>query len=184
MVGVGESARTPGVGRPASAAEWRSHFGAWVVNSSPLVLSFDLLNATVMDVVWPFITNIEAIAVNQAWAGHPGGALPLAASSTNATASTTGPTTSVSGGASGDARAWAKPLSGGRVAVVLVNMRAAGAIDVDLGVPAASWLPPLPRDAAVRDVWARKGAGAAVAGKFAVRGLAAHDSRFLIFSPA
>jgi hypothetical protein len=100
--------------------------------------------------------------------------------SATATATATGPTI----GASGDASAWAKPLSGGRVAVVLVNMRAAGAIDVDLGVPAASWLPPLPRDAAVWDVWARKGAGAAVAGKFAVRGLAAHDSRFLLFSPA
>ena len=39
--------------------------------------------------------------------------------------------------------------------MVLVNMRAAGAIDVDLGVPAASWLPPLPRDAAVWDVCGR-----------------------------
>jgi len=41
------------------------------------------------------------------------------------------------------------------MAVVLVNMRATGAIDVDLGVPAASWLPPLPRDAAVWDVCGR-----------------------------
>ena len=169
MVGVGESARTPGVGKPLSVAEWRSHFGAWAVNSSPLILSFDLANETVLDSVWPFVTNMEAIAVNQAWSGHPGAVLPLDESGGVAVGSH-------------NASAWAKPLPGGGVAVVLVNMREAGAIDVDLAVPSAL-SPALPPTASVRDVWAHADAGAAVAGTFAVRGLEPHDSRFLVFKP-
>jgi len=52
--------------------ETRSHFAAWCVVSSPLTLSHDVTNDTVMDAVWPVIANPEAIAVNQAWAGHSG----------------------------------------------------------------------------------------------------------------
>jgi len=52
--------------------ESRSHFGAWCVVSSPLVLGFDLRNSTKMNQVWDIITNTEAIAVSQTWAGHPG----------------------------------------------------------------------------------------------------------------
>jgi hypothetical protein len=33
----------------------------------------DVNNATIMDSVWDVIANKEAIAVNQAWFGHPGG---------------------------------------------------------------------------------------------------------------
>lgn len=29
-------------------------------------------NDTTMNKVWPFVSNIEVLAVNQAWAGHPG----------------------------------------------------------------------------------------------------------------
>jgi len=50
----------------------RSHFGAWCVVSSPLILGFDLSNDKIMTEVWPIITNTEAIAVSQTWAGHPG----------------------------------------------------------------------------------------------------------------
>ena len=167
MVGVGESARTPGVGAAGSVQEWRSHFGGWCVNSSPLILSFDLTNVTVMDAVWPFITNLEAIAVNQAWAGHPGRALPLDPVTVGRNAS-----------------AWAKPLPGGRVAVVLVSMRQPGtsAIDVDLSVPTMI-SPDLLPTSGVRDVWQRRDVGNA-AGSFPIRNLEPHDSRFLIFSPS
>jgi hypothetical protein len=40
---------------------WRAHFGAWAINSSPLILSFDLSNASKLDAVWPFITNKEVL---------------------------------------------------------------------------------------------------------------------------
>jgi hypothetical protein len=55
----------------AVAAE-RSHWGLWSVVSSPLVLGFDLNRSDTMDRVWPLISNTEALAVNHAWAGHPG----------------------------------------------------------------------------------------------------------------
>ena len=53
-------------------AEEQSHFGLWCVISSPLTLSFDLANAKIMNRVWDFITNPEALQVSQSWYGHPG----------------------------------------------------------------------------------------------------------------
>ena len=62
--------RDPGL----SETEAATHFAAWAIVSSPLILSHDVNNATIMDAVWPIISNKEAIAVNQAWAGHSGSA--------------------------------------------------------------------------------------------------------------
>lgn len=52
--------------------ETASHFGAWCIVSSPLILSHDLTNKTVMDRVWPLISNKDALKVNQAWDGFSG----------------------------------------------------------------------------------------------------------------
>jgi len=60
------------VGNTASATQDRSHFGAWVVVSAPLILGFDLTDQSKMDRVWDIISNTEAIQVSQTWAGHPG----------------------------------------------------------------------------------------------------------------
>ena len=57
---------------PLSRTEARSHFGAWCVVSSPLVLSFDFTNSTLLDEVWPTVTNRDALAINEAWAGASG----------------------------------------------------------------------------------------------------------------
>ena len=53
--------------------ENRAHFSMWTVLSSPLTLSLNFSNTEVVDAVWPIITNTEAIAINQAWAGDMGG---------------------------------------------------------------------------------------------------------------
>lgn len=60
------------VGRMANVAEDRTHFGAWVITSSPLILGYDLNDESITDKIWPFVANKEAISVNQNWAGHPG----------------------------------------------------------------------------------------------------------------
>lgn len=60
------------VGRMKTYLEDRSHFGAWVITSSPLILGYNLNDATLTDKVWDIVSNREAIAINQAWAGHPG----------------------------------------------------------------------------------------------------------------
>lgn len=46
-------------------AESRTHFGAWCISSSPLILSHDLRNKAIADALWPIISNKEAIAINQ-----------------------------------------------------------------------------------------------------------------------
>ena len=60
------------VGNLATAAHDRAHFGAWAIISAPLYLSFDLRDKKRMDRVWSLVTNKEALAVNQQYAGHPG----------------------------------------------------------------------------------------------------------------
>jgi len=52
--------------------EERAHFGAWVIVSAPLILGYNLTDKPTTDRVWPIITNTEALAISQTWAGHPG----------------------------------------------------------------------------------------------------------------
>ena len=40
---------------PLATIESRSHFGAWAIVSSPLILGFDLTNETIVNEVWDFI---------------------------------------------------------------------------------------------------------------------------------
>jgi alpha-galactosidase len=44
--------------------ESRTHFGAWCIVSSPLVLGLDLTDSAKVDSVWDIIANTEAIAVS------------------------------------------------------------------------------------------------------------------------
>ena len=45
------------VGNLVNATEDRTHFGAWAIMSSPLILSFNMNDTDRMDRVWPIITN-------------------------------------------------------------------------------------------------------------------------------
>lgn len=56
-----------------TTTEARSHFGAWVIVSSPLTLGHDTRNKEISDEIWPIISNKEAIAVSQTYAGFSGG---------------------------------------------------------------------------------------------------------------
>ena len=133
--------------RGLSVAETRSHFGSWCIVSSPLTLSLDVNNATIMDAAWPVIANPEAIAVNQAWAGHSGGpfltsqsgrSVPLSFGSPRGAAEAgvtlEGATVSIKEGASDtvarvsfsvpDWQYFSKPMEGGgKIAVLLMNYR-------------------------------------------------------------
>ena len=55
------------VGNLANATEDRSHFSAWAIISSPLILSFNLTDPLRMDRAWPIISNRRVLAVNQRW---------------------------------------------------------------------------------------------------------------------
>jgi alpha-galactosidase len=57
---------------PLAFVESRTHFGAWCVVSSPLLLSTALADDATLDAIWPIVSNREAVGVNQMWHGHPG----------------------------------------------------------------------------------------------------------------
>jgi hypothetical protein len=42
---------------PLAKTESRSHFGAWAIVSSPLILGFDLANETIISQAWDVIRN-------------------------------------------------------------------------------------------------------------------------------
>ena len=69
---LGCSSRTSGCPVPPQYEAWtRTHFAAFCIISSPLVLSIypsDENLAPILDI----IGNKQAMAINQAWDGHPG----------------------------------------------------------------------------------------------------------------
>jgi alpha-galactosidase len=144
------------VGQMASFEEDRTHFGAWCVVSSPLVLGLDLTDDSKMDRVWDIITNKEAIAVNQAWAGHPGRRVisePYR-------------------------QTWAKPLGEGRMAVFLLS---AGAKNETVTITLSDF--GFEDAVTIRDIWSRKDLGTSDKDTFVTDAFGGHDSRFYIFSP-
>ena len=79
------------------------HMGGWCIVSSPLILAFNLSDAAARKLVWPLITNTEAIQINQAWAGHPG-------------------RQALHGlGNNSEVEVWVKPLGEQRTAALIVN---------------------------------------------------------------
>ena len=150
------------VGRLASNAEDRSHFGAWAIVSSPLILGLDVLNSTLLDQVWPIISNKEAIAVNQAWNNHPG-------SRVNVTSTPPPPT---------DVDVWTKPLPNACAAVLAINTNAntaTGALTLD--VNDFGFGPKNTCTISLRDVWKKEDAGTTKA-SFSIGTLQPHDSWF------
>ena len=129
-----------------TVTEQRTHFGLWCTLSAPLTLSMDFQNKTATDSVWHIITNTHAIAVNQAWADHPGTTFDLGHGTEPVTLEGKEGTTTVP-----TLQAWYKPLPGGGAAIFVANHGSSPAavhIDFDrvpgLGPPA----PPAHCDAA------------------------------------
>ena len=87
--------------------------GAWCVVSSPLVLGLELTDEK-LEPILDVIGNSEAIAVNQAWAGHPGRLVQ----------SWAGPAIELKpppAASLNTRQLWAKPVGEGAVAVLLIN---------------------------------------------------------------
>lgn len=160
-------------------AEARAHFGAWAITSSPLVLGLDVRNDSVVDSVWDIISNREAMAVNQEYAGGAGTLLTQA--NTNTTFPFCG--SQYSGGCSVAAwQVFSKPLPAGGAAVLVLNH--ADAPTAAMALPLAS-IPGLAAagSASVRDVWARADLPPATGGQLAIPAVASHDSVFLRLAP-
>jgi alpha-galactosidase len=155
---------------PLNEPESYTHFGLWSITSSPLVLSLDLNNQTAMDLAWPIISNKEAIAVNQLWAGEAGNVFAQA-------------NTTVSFGPyDKGVPTWqylSKAQGQGRVAVLLVN-HGNGSTDLSFEFDAVPNLACAHASScAVRDIWAQKDMGT-FKGSFTANKLLPHGSAFLL----
>ena len=189
--------------------ESRSHFGMWVVTTSPLILGLDLRDKTATDFAWPIITNTEVLAVHAAWPLGPGGETkrrqdysPGAMVATDAVFAAGRPQNMTW-------QVWAKNVTASSVAVLLLNagdfvqdvsVQLSGATGIvpcrPLGMCNDSHLDALCAPTCVttgtlartsgikvtaRDLWNRK-ALPDVTGTFVAAQLAPHDSAFVLFS--
>jgi len=197
--GLPTSARERGEQDPGlSKEEMRTHFAAWAIVSSPLILSHDINNKQVMDAIWPIISNREAIAVNQAWAGHSGSVFksstvnvtldefnyaemaeskwPMKVNVAEDTASRHDPTVAPS------FQYYYKPMEkgGAKTAVLMMNnghLVHDHTLDFQ-DIPGVSCT-----RCHVRDVWKKRDMGD-FDGTYVAEGIPAHAARFLVVTPS
>jgi len=156
---------TPGGGM--TLAEYRAHYSVWAILASPLVIGADLRS---IDQDHPdclaLLKNKDIVDVNQDPAGLPARLVSQNPPYGSPEAHTLNITTQV----------FARPLSGGRLAVLLLNR------DVAATTISTSWLElgirPMSRSCTVYDVLARKAAGNASV--FFSRTVPSHDVSFVI----
>jgi hypothetical protein len=148
------------VGNLANATEDRSHFAAWVVTSSPLILSFNLSDGARMDRTWPFISNRALLDVNQRWVGSPGRRLAL----------------------EGSWQVWAKPLGQQSYAVLLLGT---GTNRATVSLPLRNVSADFANATAVcvRDLYAGKELPPLASGAALTATLPVHDSAFYCVRP-
>jgi len=188
MLEVGCQHGPGGAGDPGlTMAETRSHFASWVIVSSPLTLSHDVNNDTIMDQIWPIITNREVLEVSQSYAGFSGG--PFKSSSTMVTLDSVNHA-AVQKGMTESERAlvgptdapsfqyFYKPMPGGKTAVLLMNH---GDTAVDLTLDFSDIPGVKCSTCHVRDIWNRKDLGS-MQGSFVAKSVGSHDCAFVIIS--
>lgn len=163
---------------PLSYTEARSHFGAWCVVSAPLILGLNLTDGPTVDGVWDIITNREAVAVNQDYAGFSGTMFWQ-----NETQVPFSPCGWWEANCTYPAQQfWYKPLSDGSTAVLLMNNAPAPA-DLTLSFSAVPGLS-ASTTYKLRDIWAKADVPGTFNGAYTAPGVASRDSVFLRVSAA
>jgi alpha-galactosidase len=192
MLEVGCKHGPGGPGDPGlTMAEARTHFASWAIVSSPLTLSHDVNNDTIMDRIWPIISNKEVIGVSQSYAGFSGG--PFKSSSNMIQLDAINHAAIEKGMSEAEITALGphlapvfqylyKPMeaNGAKVAVMLINH---GNATADLKLDFAD-VPGLACSTCnVRDIWAHEDLGA-MKGSYTAKAVASHDSALLIITSA
>eukprot|EP00602_Paraphysomonas_sp_CaronLab_P000574 CAMPEP_0185023338 /NCGR_PEP_ID=MMETSP1103-20130426/6019_1 /TAXON_ID=36769 /ORGANISM="Paraphysomonas bandaiensis, Strain Caron Lab Isolate" /LENGTH=434 /DNA_ID=CAMNT_0027555893 /DNA_START=39 /DNA_END=1343 /DNA_ORIENTATION=+ len=168
-----------------SFVEARTHFGAWCIVSSPLILSHDTTNDTVSDEIWPIISNTEAIAVNQAWDGDSG---YLFLSSSESVKILSSPTPALRSSGTrplreeevGSWQQWSKRLSDTSAAVLLMNNAAYPQSITLIFNEIPTFMQSTSTSYSLRDIWAHSDLGE-FKSSYTVT-LNSHDSSFLIIN--
>jgi alpha-galactosidase len=175
MHGAGQVGRVlPPGGNRAHWLTWnRAHFGAWCIVSAPLILGLEL-NDSSLEPILDIIGNNEAIAVDQAFVGHPGrlvSELPVPPSN---------PTSSHQPQPAPNQRQlWAKPVAkDGAVAVLLINASPHPMVDGAYKLEFALLNMSATTSATVRDIWARKDLGSFTQA-YSTPAIAPFDSMFV-----
>jgi hypothetical protein len=146
-VGVGTDGGPPAL----NFTEARTHFGAWAIVSSPLIIGMNLSDTDTVATYWPIVSNSEAIAVNQEYAGMSGTRFFESADVTSFSPCGWGPEFKNCTFAS--QMYWYKALPGGDTAVLLMNnadVPALLSLEWDI-VPGL--LTPQGTSVKVRDIW-------------------------------
>ena len=166
---------------PLSFTEARTHFGAWSIVSAPLVIGMNFSDTANLKKHWATITNLDAIEVNQDYAGFSGSIFYEATEKEQFKP--------CSWGARADcgfavAMSWYKPLSGrdsrkSTMAVLLMNN---GAASKDLNF-SFSDVPGLEAESCTAwSVWDGKSLGKFGASGFTAKAVGSRDSVFLTLS--
>jgi hypothetical protein len=157
----------------------RSHFGAWAIVSSPLVLSHDVNDDAITDEIWNLISNREVLEINQVYVGDSGGVYWESDEMINL-----GPWDYLDGRELYDVVApitqlLSKPLTRGRVAVLAMNHgKDRQVMTVQFAtVPGVTCDPCL-----VRDVWTHQTIG--TVSREIMFDVGSHDSAFIVIDPA
>ena len=158
-----------------SIEETRTHFAAWAIVSSPLTLSHDVNNKTISDIIWPIISNKEILAINQAYEGDSGGVYDSSTNTVELTDAYIEATETESRVLAPSYQYLAKPIGGGKVAVLLVNSESTSqTLEADFSkVPGVSCT-----NCAVRDIWEHKDLGS-FNGKWSTS-VAGHDAAMIV----
>jgi len=174
----------------------RTHFGAWCTVSAPLVIGYDVTNGNTTDAVWDILTNTEAIAVSQTWAGHPGTLLNQSSESywytypphiqkqvkeDNQKYGGIYANQSTEGVSLAAYQIWGKPQNNGAWAVLIMNNNGNQTVDITLEF---SVIPGLnPNNVKLRSIWDRKDLGT-FSNSYTAKGILAFDSEFLMVTPS
>jgi alpha-galactosidase len=164
---------------PLSFVEARTHFGAWAIVSAPLIIGMNLSDADTMSTYWPIVSNAEAIAVNQEYAGFSGSRFYASLDTTYFSpcgwwlANCTFPSVMY----------WWKPLPNGDTAVLLMNNGESPALLSVEWDTVPGLLPPQGTTVGVRDVWNQQSLGDHAGAFVPAAPTASRDSIFLRLTP-
>lgn len=163
-----------------SYAEWNTHWTAWAIVSSPQIIGFDMTDTALVKSVWPIMSNNETMEVSQTYYGFSGSMYDSAVQKVDLCSEEQ----RVAGVPCTTASVWEalyKPIDARRTAVLVINLSGAAA---DLTVTFSA-VPNLPCASAgtcnVRDINAKANLGA-FKGTYTAKGVASHDSVFVMLS--
>jgi len=172
---------------PMNPLEWQTHFAMWAVTSSPLILGFDLTNATRLKMTWPIISNEEVLAVSQTWQGHPGRLVANSTETKDLGVAHGSPGVTHTNESLPSWQAWAKPVQGGAVAVLVVRVWE-GAANATVSFPLADLFSlagaAAPASVSVRDVHTHTDNGTVVSALTVnLANLPARGCTFVVLTP-